>query len=244
MRNTLDRRRSSLLNNFALNDPTIPAPGEMQQSHGARSGRRSSVVSPVILGGDPHHHRQPSLGELHQALEVENEGTVNRLLHQIRLQQDQLNALQSQNNNNNSQPHDSSAIAPTPPTGTSRPSSAHPHDSQQQQQQQQQHAATNQTSRSTSFSTPSPAALQSGLPHGHGVFNRPHSLSRQSSARISNNASQTTSPALRPSSGSLGPLTEDFLLGGTRDDAAFYQAETQMLTRENQMLKFRIRELG
>ena len=69
---------------------------------------------------------------------------------------------------------------------------------------------------------------------------------RQSSARISNTGSNShaTSPALRPSSGSLGPLTEDFLLGGTRDDAAFYQAETQMLTRENQMLKFRIRELG
>ena len=252
VKNTLDRRRSSLLNNFALNDPTIPAPGEMQQqSHAQRSGRRSSIVSPA-MGGDPHHHRQPSLGELHQALEVENEGTVNRLLHQIRLQQDQLNALQSQNNNNHN--HDSSAISPTPPTSTSRPSSAHPNDSQQQQQQQQQQqpsalpTSTNPTSRSTSFSSSSPA-LQSGLPHGHGVFNRPHSLSRrQSSSRISpnnnNNASQTTSPALRPSSGSLGPLTEDFLLGGTRDDAAFYQAETQALTRENQMLKFRIRELG
>lgn len=29
-----------------------------------------------------------------------------------------------------------------------------------------------------------------------------------------------------------------------RDDVAYYQAETQMLTRENQMLKMRIRELG
>jgi len=84
--------------------------------------------------------------------------------------------------------------------------------------------------------------VQAGLPHGHGIFNRPHSLSRQSSARISNNASGTTSPTLHPSSG-LGPLTEDFLLGGTRDDAAFYQAETVNLTRENQLLKFRIREL-
>ena len=33
-------------------------------------------------------------------------------------------------------------------------------------------------------------------------------------------------------------------MGGTRDDAAFYQAETQTLQRENQMLKMRIRELG
>jgi len=33
-------------------------------------------------------------------------------------------------------------------------------------------------------------------------------------------------------------------MGGTRDDSAFYQAETQTLQRENQMLKHRIRELG
>lgn len=30
----------------------------------------------------------------------------------------------------------------------------------------------------------------------------------------------------------------------TRDESAFYRAETQSLTRENQMLKVRIRELG
>ena len=37
------------------------------------------------------------------------------------------------------------------------------------------------------------------------------------------------------------------LSGGSqssRDDVAYYQAETQMLTRENQMLKIRIRDLG
>ena len=42
---------------------------------------------------------------------------------------------------------------------------------------------------------------------------------------------------------------EDWLLsggggGGGRDETAFYQAESQMLTRENQMLRVRIRELG
>jgi hypothetical protein len=100
VKNNIERRRSSLLTNFALNDPTIPAPGEMQQSHSARSGRRSSVVSPAA-GDDPHmphHHRQPSLGEMYQDMEIETEGRVNRLLHMIRLQQDQLTALQSQNN--------------------------------------------------------------------------------------------------------------------------------------------------
>jgi len=39
----------------------------------------------------------------------------------------------------------------------------------------------------------------------------------------------------------------EWTLGGavqSRDESAFYQAETQNLTRENQMLKLRIRELG
>jgi hypothetical protein len=229
VRGNIERRRSSLMNNFTLNDPTIPSPGEMQttNTYSSRNGRRSSILAGTA---DPHHHRQPSLGELHQELEAETEGQVNRLLHMIRLQQDQLSALQGQGQGQ-SHPQDSSAIAPTPPA-TSRPTSAHPHDQP--------------ASRSGSFSSAVPHA-QTGLPHGHGIFNRPHSLSRQSSARISNTGStnsHATSPALRPSSGNLGPLTEDFLLGGTRDDAAFYQAETQMLTRENQMLKFRIRELG
>lgn len=31
---------------------------------------------------------------------------------------------------------------------------------------------------------------------------------------------------------------------GSRDDGAFYQAEAAMLTRENQLLRQRIRELG
>lgn len=97
----------------------------------------------------------------------------------------------------------------------------------------------------TEQSSPRSASIPT-LPHAHGHFNRPHSLSRTSSARLSNagSNSRTGSPATRPSGGSIGPLTEDFLLGGTRDECAFYQAETQTLTRENQMLKQRIRELG
>ncbi|KAK4995896.1 hypothetical protein LTR66_004379 [Elasticomyces elasticus] len=54
--------------------------------------------------------------------------------------------------------------------------------------------------------------------------------------------SQTTSPSLRPLSRTSGP-GDEWSLGGSRDESAFYQAETQMLTRENQMLKQRIREL-
>lgn len=47
-------------------------------------------------------------------------------------------------------------------------------------------------------------------------------------------------------SGGAGADNGELLLGPsatTRDEASFYQAETQMLTRENQMLKLRIREL-
>lgn len=70
------------------------------------------------------------------------------------------------------------------------------------------------------------------------------SLSRNSSYRQSRNSSRTGSPALRPTS--HHSESGEWLLGSSnsRDESAFYQAETQNLTRENQMLKMRIRELG
>ena len=73
-------------------------------------------------------------------------------------------------------------------------------------------------------------------------------LSRQSSHR-SRTPSRAGSPALRPRplSAGLQPHSDEWLLSGShgsRDESAFYQAETQMLTRENQMLRNRIRELG
>ena len=61
------RRRSSIRMNLNLNDPGLPAPGEMQRSPSARSR------------GPPHsprHERTPSLGELHQEIEYEQEGQV------------------------------------------------------------------------------------------------------------------------------------------------------------------------
>lgn len=54
--------------------------------------------------------------------------------------------------------------------------------------------------------------------------------------------SRGASPRLRSTSISQDS-GEHFALGG-RDESAFYQAETQMLTRENQMLRHRIRDLG
>ena len=56
------------------------------------------------------------------------------------------------------------------------------------------------------------------------------------------------SPFVRPLSASQHHNPEDFSLTSSataaRDETAFYQAESQMLTRENQMLRQRIRELG
>lgn len=75
-------------------------------------------------------------------------------------------------------------------------------------------------------------------------------LSRHSSiADRSRGSSHTGSPALRPVSRGVGPHESSEWLPGSasatsRDESTFYQAETQMLTRENQMLKLRIRELG
>ncbi len=60
--------------------------------------------------------------------------------------------------------------------------------------------------------------------------------------RRSRTPSRTASPRLRSTSIS-GTGGEDWALAG-RDESAFYQAETQMMVRENQMLRQRIRELG
>ncbi|KAL9017201.1 MAG: hypothetical protein Q9185_005440 [Variospora sp. 1 TL-2023] len=67
------------------------------------------------------------------------------------------------------------------------------------------------------------------------------------SSRVSRTPSRGGSPSMRPMSSGLQSQSEEWMLpGGSqsgRDDVAYYQAETQMLTRENQMLKMRIREL-
>lgn len=60
--------------------------------------------------------------------------------------------------------------------------------------------------------------------------------------RRSRTPSRTASPRLRSTSIS-GEGGEVWNLG-SRDESAFYQAETQMMIRENQMLRQRIRELG
>lgn len=56
--------------NLQLNDPSVPAPGEMVSEHHHPTG------SPLM--SIPQHHRAPSLGELHQELEAEQEAHVVR----------------------------------------------------------------------------------------------------------------------------------------------------------------------
>ncbi|KAF1850477.1 uncharacterized protein K460DRAFT_361255 [Cucurbitaria berberidis CBS 394.84] len=212
------RRRSSIRMNLNFNDPALPAPGEMQQS----PSNRSRAPWPH----SPHHERTPSLGELHQELESEQEGQVNRLLSMIRQQQAQIVTLQT------SQQPSSSAVDDSTPTSEHSMSMSIPH--------------------SHSQPIPAPHAIISPVPTGAQPRSRSPfsfgSISRQSSfADRSRHASQVGSPALRPTSGQAGGHADlhDLLPGPatSRDESAFYQAETQNLTRENQMLKLRIREL-
>lgn len=88
---------------------------------------------------------------------------------------------------------------------------------------------------------------------------------RRSSAHLPPNrrgSGQQASPSLQPAGGaqgggttfepsSVGSADWSLLSGGdgagrrsSRDESAYYQAETASLTRENQMLRMRIRELG
>lgn len=69
---SVGRRRSSIRMNLNLNDPTIPAPGEMQMSPGSLHRSQYSGTWPA----SPIHQRQPSLGELHQELENVQEAQV------------------------------------------------------------------------------------------------------------------------------------------------------------------------
>ncbi|KAF3350558.1 hypothetical protein VdG2_01022 [Verticillium dahliae VDG2] len=232
------RRRSAVLMNLHLNDPALPGPGEMVAEE--QPGRHNQASSPnpnagvlpsaspqpisssphLIQGGDPHHNRAPSLGELHQELEAEQEAQVNRLLHTIREQQLQLQQLRE--GGPDASAADDSAIASersqhgTPTT---------------------QHAALAQT-------TPVPPVPTGGsFSRSPGIAHHPRSsfdMARADLRRRSRTPSRGPSPRLRATS--ISGESDQLGLGG-RDENAFYQAETQTLVRENQMLRHRIRDL-
>lgn len=65
--------------NLQLHDPSLPPPGEMiteGQTAAYRTTSPQALISPPLPSGDPHHNRTPSLGEIHQELEQEQEAQV------------------------------------------------------------------------------------------------------------------------------------------------------------------------
>jgi hypothetical protein len=98
--------------------------------------------------------------------------------------------------------------------------------------------------RSMSFSNIHNIAGSVSTPRSPSTVLHPRSsfdLARADLHRRSRTPSRAASPRLR--STSISGEGEPFNLAG-RDESAFYQAETQMMVRENQMLRLRIRELG
>ncbi|KAJ5907377.1 hypothetical protein N7495_000059 [Penicillium taxi] len=102
-----ERHRLNAGMNLTLNEQAGAASGnngaQARSDHRTSMGHTFHASSPTSHGGspvfataDPHHQRAPSLGELHQELEQEQEAQVNRLLQMIRSQQAQLQQLQSQ----------------------------------------------------------------------------------------------------------------------------------------------------
>lgn len=207
-----ERRRSSARMHLNLNDPASVAGI-------AEAGINPLRSSPSRMAD---RERAPSLGELHQELESEQEGQVNRLLNMIRQQHVQIQALTlSRTASNTSASTQAQAIDDSTPTS--------------------------ERSMSLSHSQPPTASIPpsapSSVPRSRSPFHGPHrvELSRQSSYRSSRN----TSPLIRPIS-RHDTASPEFTLGQPatqRDDAAFYMAETQSLGRENAMLRMRIREL-
>lgn len=201
--------------NLQIADPSVPAPGEMvsdnqHSNHQSTSPHPISASPRLIASRGPHHNRAPSLGELHQELENEQEFQVNRLLLQIRQLQDQVQRQQSQQNQSAIVGDEASDRAVPLPISTASPQPAYP----------------------SSGSLPrSPVFPRSSF-----------DMARADLRHRSRTPSRTASPRLRSASISADS-GEQWALGG-RDESAFYQAESQMLIRENQMLRHRIRELG
>jgi len=207
--------------NLQMADPSVPAPGEMipdNHNHNSGSGlsataspRRISASPQPLYSGEPQHFRAPSLGEIHQELENEQEFQVNRLLTEIRRLQQQVQRQQSSAVSDDSTPDRSTPL----PVPISAPQSAHPT------------TASGSVPRSPVFPH-----------HPRSSFD----MARADLQRRSRTPSRGASPRLRSTSISA-ESGEQWVLG-SRDESAFYQAETQMLTRENQMLRHRIRDLG
>lgn len=221
-----ERRRSQVAMSLNLNDPALPSPGELSTSDRRPSfGQSFSSMSPsqingrpTVATGDPNHQRHASLGDIHNELEQEQEAQVNRMLQMIREQQLQLDSLRSDLGERRSSQSGTAAAHNTTAIDDLTPGSE----------------------RSAPFSSIHPAVPSSGaIPfrtaRQPSSANRSPALpshpGRQSSVSSSIDILSPPSPTERQRRNSRG------------DDCAYYQAETANLTRENQMLRMRIREL-
>ena len=222
-----ERRRSQVAMNLDLNDPTIPSPGELSSSD-RRGSHSYSSMSPSTLGGrgtiatgDPHHSRQASLGEIHNELEQEQEAQVNRMLPMIRDQQQQLDSLRSTQGDHSRRSSLQNSI-PVNPSAT---------------------VAVDDLTPASELSMSFPS-IHPAIPAGS--IATPRRISR-------NPSSANRSPALRPLPGHESSISssidwppspiETARRNSMRDESTYYQAETANLTRENQMLRMRIRDL-
>lgn len=201
-RQSSDRRRSQVAMNLSLNDPALPSPGELTSSD-----RRSSIPY-------AHHHRQPSLGDIHNELEQEQEAQVNRMLSLIRSQQNQLDTLRAQQSGtsmaSNGTGPNSAAVEDTTPA----------------------------SERSFSFPSVHPAVGSVPRPRN---LSRENSNARSPGLRPLPSAEMHSHDFFPPSP--ADSRTSTSRRNSLRDEGAYYQAEQANLQRENQMLRVRIREL-
>ena len=224
-----ERRRSGNVNVNSSGNRHSESIGDnpsASPSDGPRSNILNFAASPVSGFGDPHHHRAPSLGELHQELEQEQEAQVvrqtasfsaslmvdnvqNRLLQIIRNQELRIQQLEQQQH-----PQQSAILGDA--TNSTEHSVSFPH--------------TNSLSNlaGSRTSTQLPSSLSSRRPsQAHSPSLRPTDLSRDASEWVA-----VPGDGL----GRRGSLS--------REESSFFQAEAASLARENQMLRQRIRELG
>ncbi|KAJ9496944.1 hypothetical protein LTR99_003689 [Exophiala xenobiotica] len=234
-----DRRRSQVALSLNLNDPSLPSPGELSSNDPRLNLNHSFVsASPPTIGGrsaiatgDPHHQRQPSLGEIHNELEQEQEAQVNRMLQMIREQQLQLDALRNTQSDGHHHHHHQHSRRSSQLNSALTASSTAVLDDE-----------TPASERSISFSSIHPAVPPNPQAPTRRISRDPSSASRSPALRAL--------PGHESSLGSLGTSTdwppspiESARRNSFRDESVFYQAETAMLTRENQLLRQRIREL-
>jgi len=210
--------------------PISPQPANQSSTSNVISGH-----SPVLIDSprgfsmhtaDPNHQRTPSLGHIHQQLENEQEAQVNKLLQLIRAQQAELDKIKADTNESNS----SQLARSEGPTSDSLG--------------QTSINSSNREQIGTASDTRSPS-IDANTITTRSPIQRTSSQSRRYSKGIpipSAAVSISSSPLIRPQS--YGRSSHDeWSLSGSRDESNFYQAETSMLQRENQMLKSRIREL-